>query len=79
MPPLRELELEEPLFAVVPLPEVVALLRVPLPELLIADCSEPRVMPPVLMLPLLVEVLREELLMVPPWALLVLWLPLLFT
>ena len=64
VPPLRELELEEPLLAVLPL------LRV-LPELfeLLEDTSEPRERP-------LVLVLLEELLMVPPWALVVLWLPL---
>ena len=63
VPPLRELELEEPLPAVLPL------LRVLLELLELEDTSEPRERP-------LVLVLLEELLMVPPWALVVLWLPL---
>ena len=64
VPPLRELELEDPLLAVLPL------LRVLLE--LFPVTSEPRENP------VLPELLLLEELMVPPWALLVLWL-LLFT
>ena len=67
VPPLRELELEDPLLAVLPL------LRVLLELLeLFPVTSDPRENP------VLPELLLLEELMVPPWALLVLWL-LLFT
>lgn len=61
VPPLRELELEDPLLAVLPLLRVLLLL--------FPVTSEPRERPLVLL-----ELLEE--LMVPPWALVVLWLPL---
>lgn len=64
VPPLRELELEDPLLELL---AVLPLLRVLL--LLFPVTSEPRERPLVLL-----ELLEE--LMVPPWALVVLWLPL---
>lgn len=65
VPPLRELELEDPLLAVLPLLRVL----LELPELFPLT-SEPRESP------VLPELLLLEELIVPPWALVVLWLPL---